>query len=236
MSSDGMGRDSHGPDFAPPDPGWHRGTPAATRTSGPFTPSGPSSDPHSRPPTQPSGFEPPRPPKSRLPTVITAAVIGVVALIVVIGTVLANRQDLQPTSPERRPATPVPSALPSTSSDSITFSSREGSGRLTVADHRWTSEGAIEPRHGEYLQLKLEITATDGMVSYGPEYFQSFDEIGDLYQTTEAGARQPALSSGVLRPGDTVTGWIAFDLPHGPVTLLMSNALLESVTALRITD
>lgn len=163
--------------------------------------------------------------------------IGVVALIVVAATIYANRQDAQVVAESQQSsAAPRPTAVPSSSDDTIRFSSAEGSGQLTMESHEWTSDGPIPPEYGEYLQIELEISATDGAISYGPEYFQAFDASGDLFQTTEAGIGDQALPSGVVHAGDTVTGEIAFDIPRGAVTLLMSNSMMESVTALRIND
>ena len=183
------------------------------------------------------GYQPPKPegpPKSKLPAILTAVVVGLVALIVVIGTVRANMTDRQSTASNS--PTPTPTAVPSTSKDSITFSSSEGSGQLSVRSHRWITNAGSDPVHGQYLQLEVEIRATDGRISYGPQYFQTFDSSSDVFQTSEAGVRPPALTTGYLRPGESVKGGISFDMPRGPVTLLMSNSLLESVTALRIAD
>jgi hypothetical protein len=170
-----------------------------------------------------------------MPAIITAAVIGVVVLVVVIASIRAFRSDQQVVRDEASPSpTPSASALPSDGPNSISFTSSEGSGQLTLVSHGWTDAGAQAPRYGQFLQLRLKISATDGRVSYGPEFFQTFDESGNLFQTTEVGATPPLLGEGELRPGESATGDIAFDMPRGAVTLLMSNSLLESVTALRI--
>ncbi|HEY9293901.1 MAG TPA: hypothetical protein VIP98_21685 [Microlunatus sp.] len=244
MSSEptGLGPEQHGPAFERPTagrpPGQSWGAPAGwTDPQSPLPQGGRGGAGGPTDPWQRPGYQPPkpeRPPKSRLPAILTAAVVGLVALIVVIATVRANLADRE-TATGSTP-TPTPTAVPSDTKDSITFSSTEGSGRLTVRSHRWKTDAAGDPVYGQYLQLEVEISATDGRVSYGPQYFQTFDSSSDVFQTSEAGVRPPALPTGYLRPGETARGGIAFDMPRGPVTLLMSNSLLESVTALRIAD
>lgn len=243
-----LGPDRRGPDFAPPNfggpagPGQQQPSPWQQPYGGPYqqqpygTPlSGPGNRSWNASQNRPPRPEPPR--RDRKPAIITAAVIGVVVLIVVIASIHAFRSDQQVVRDKTSPRpTPSASALPSDSPNSISFTSSEGSGRLTVVSHDWTTSGARAPRYGQFLQVRLRISATDGHVSYGPEFFQTFDEAGNLFQTTEVGARPPLLGEGVLHPGQSTTGDIAFDMPRGDVTLLMSNSLLESVTALRITD
>lgn len=227
-----LGPDRRGPDFAPP-PGY--GGPGGPAQHPQGRPEFPYRDPYHRPQQNRPRPEPPGP--NRRPAFITAAVIGVVVLIVVIASIHAFRSDQQVVRDQSSPPpSPSPSALPSDGPNSISFTSSEGSGRLTLVSHDWTRTGARAPRYGQFLQLELRISATDGRVSYGPEFFQTFDESGNLFQTTEVGAKAPLLGEGVLHPGESTTGEIAFDMPRGAVTLLMSNSLLESVTALRITD
>ncbi|GAB3913218.1 hypothetical protein GCM10011575_20940 [Microlunatus endophyticus] len=249
-----LGPDRRGPDFAPPGNGGagadpyrqppygfgyqNQSTPGFgghpnAGSGGPQYPQRPHPQrPHPQRPPQPQG-----PKKDRRPAIITAALIGVVVLIVVIASIHAVHGDQQAAREQASPTpTPQPSALPSDGPNSISFTSSEGSGRLTLVSHDWTTTGAEPPRYGQFLQLELKISASDGRVSYGPEFFQTFDETGNLFQTTEVGAKPPLLADGVLHSGQTVTGDIAFDMPRGAVTLLMSNSLLESVTALRITD
>jgi hypothetical protein len=159
---------------------------------------------------------------------LTAAVIGLVAVVVVIATVGSHHHDADVV--DNKPS-PSPSALPSTSSHSIVFTSREGSGRLTVLDHHWSRPGAAA---GSRLRVRVEIHASRGTISYSPRYFQTFDDSGTVFQARRPIGGTPRLGDGYLHPGDTVRGNIAFDMRRGDTTLVMSNALQESVTALRI--
>lgn len=247
-----LGPESRGPDFAPPSYG---GPPPPEsydygRPESPYSGSYPNGYPNAygnpartrpipgpQPPPAPGPQPPHRPRPDRRPAIITAIVIGVVVLVVVIASIHAIRGDQQVARDGGSQApTPHPSALPSDDPNSISFTSSEGSGKLTLVSHSWTTTGAVAPRYGQFLRLKLKILATDGHVSYGPEFFQTFDATGNLFQTTEVGATSPLLGEGVLQPGQMATGDIAFDMPRGAVTLLMSNSLLESVTALRINN
>lgn len=206
--------DRIGPGFAPP--------PAPARPPGP----GGNGPP---PPT------PQRPKRSTWPAILTAVVVAVVALILVFSTVRETEVE-EPASSAPPTPTPTPTSLPSSSEDSIAFTSSEGSGRLTVVSSRWSSDGAVDPASGQYLQITLKISASEGRVSYGPEYFQVFDAQGELFRTSSGGVAQRPLEAGRLSAGESVTGVIAFDMPRGTVTLLMSNALMETVTALRIVE
>lgn len=240
-----FGPESRGPDFAPPSYGGPAGSgpyPQSPYPQSQYPPSQYGGTAQNQPRGGSGRQDPPppspqRPQPDRKPAIITAIVIGVVVLIVVIASIHAVHGDQQAAREAASPTpTPQPSALPSDNPNSISFTSSEGSGQLTLVSHRWTATGAVAPRYGQFLQLKLKISATDGHVSYGPEFFQTFDSTGNLFQTTEVGAVAPLLGEGILQPGETTIGDIAFDMPRGPVTLLMSNSLLESVTALRINN
>lgn len=158
--------------------------------------------------------------------------IGVIALVAVIVLVASLRPD-PAVIPETGADSPTPSIStgPRDTDTSIGFSSSEGTGRLTLLSHHWTDNGGA---NGASLQIEVQIDATDGRLSFGPQFFQAFDARSELYQSTEAGAPPPLLGTGYLRPGESVSGGIAFSMPRGEVTLLMSNAMLESVTALHI--
>lgn len=215
-----LGPDRRGPEFVRPSaapaqqPGPPGGFPYGGRQPGPQRPPGP---------------QPPRPPKNRWPAIITVGVIALVAVIVLVASLRPDPGVKRETG--KAPPSPSASAAPRDTSTSIGFTSSEGRGRLSLLAHHWGGSGAA---NGEYLQLDVKIEATDGRLSFGPQYFQTFDAKSELYQSTEVGAKPPLLGRGYLHAGESVDGGIAFDMPRGDVTLLMSNALLESVTALRI--
>jgi hypothetical protein len=205
--SAGMGARRRGPGFAPPQP------PVNHQPAGQVPVPGPQL----------------RPPSTKLPAILAAAIIGVVAVVVIVATVAAQHHDAGVAQPK---PSPTPSALPSTSSHSIVFNSREGSGRLTVLDHRWSRAGRSAVR--SRLRVSVEIHARQGTISYSPRYFETFDDSGTVFQATQPVGGNQRLGDGYLHPGDTVRGNIAFNMRRGDTTLVMSNALQESVTALRI--
>lgn len=166
--------------------------------------------------------------------VITAAVLVVLVGILVTGWVQANRP--VETAPQPSPsATPSqPSPPPTDDAGSIPFVSSEGAGMLRLVAHDWTDHGRRPPATGQYLVLEVELEATEGEISFAPEYFQLFDSDARLVNTTPDGAPAPVMTTGTLSPGETVTGHVAFDVNRSEVTLLLTNAYSDSVTALRI--
>ena len=183
-----------------------------------------------RPPTASDATAPFRPRTSRLAALLTAAVVLVVLGVVATGTAIARHADTHgAASPHstrplgrRASATAVPG--------SIEFSTRRGTGRLVLLEHRW------EPTAGpdSHLRLRLELVCTGGDVDYAPEYFSLFDHQGHLVEPSRAGAGSGPMAFGRLGPGERVRGSVAFDVPRGEVTLVMGDDV-SSVTALRIT-
>lgn len=217
---DGMGRPS-GPGFAGPT------APGSTPDT---TPVGP-------PPFRPAAqtFPPPlAPPPNRLPAVLTVLALAVVAVIVVVGTVLANRNDVRELTP--RPATvPVTSSSPVTT-DRIEFSTSTGTGVLEIVDHAWDSDGTDLHAPGSLLTIAVRVTCESGVLSYGPDSFQAFDRDGDLVEPEVLADAPTAMELGTLSAGQHVDGTVAFDISRGGVTLLMSAESSRSVTALRVPD
>ena len=175
-----------------------------------------------------------RPRTSRLPAIVTAAAVLVVAFVVALSTIVATINDRTPAAPSASQARERPSSAPS--GNAIDFTSDEGAGTLRIISHEWTPDGQEPPMSGSYLRIELDLTATAGEVSYDSAYFQAFDAQGELFDSTPLGAVQPHLDTGLLGPGDSARGFIAFDMPRGDVTLLMSNESFESVTAIKIQD
>ncbi|HEY5784672.1 MAG TPA: hypothetical protein VIT65_07840 [Microlunatus sp.] len=215
----GMGR--------PSGPGFH-GPPATVTTpaGGPVPPSSgrvPTITPVS------SG-----PPPSRTPAVLTWLAVAVVALVVAIASVVAAREDVRQATPRPEPPTvsnPTPAAQ-----DRIEFTTNTGSGVLEIADHGWDSDGTDTDAPGSLLTVAVRISCTSGTLRYGPSSFQAFDRSGDLFDPVVMADSSTALDIGILSAGQQVTGTMAFDIPHGGVTLLMSDESSRTVTALRVPD
>ena len=82
---------------------------------------------------------------------------------------------------------------------------------------------------------QVRIVCTSGEVDYDPFDFQAFDASGSLFDLAAEEVRAPILGVGMLEPGEQISGALAFVIPRGEVTLLMSDDA-SSVTALKIPD
>jgi hypothetical protein len=204
------------------------------------TPSGPSFVPWAPVPDETPPISPPAPstrsmakPASRLPTLITVAVIFVVAVVVAAASLVAHFADTQATAPVSS-GQPIPQ-IPA-QGDRIEFTTSDGSGQLILLRHSWVTNGQVPPSSGNYLRIEVELSCTAGAVDYDPYNFQVFDQTGRLFETAIEGAGDSMLETGTLHPGQRVRGTIAFDMPHSEATLLMSDDSNQTVTALKVPD
>src|SRR5215211_3057827 len=181
------------------------------------TPSGPSFVPWAPAPGDAPPIGPPPParsarsmakPTSRLPTVISVAVIFLVAVVVAAASLVANFADTQVRAPVSSKQ-PIPKI--GAQGDRIEFTTSEGSGQLILLSHTWLSSGQVPPSSGSYLRVEVELTCIAGAVDFDPYNFQVFDQTGRLFETAIDGAGDAMLESGTLYPGDRVRGTIAFD-------------------------
>jgi hypothetical protein len=206
------------------------------------TPSGPSFVPWAPVPgdTPPIGLPPPgrsarsmAKPTSRLPTVISLAVIFLVAVVVAAASLVANFADTQVRAPVSSKQ-PIPQIA--AQGDRIEFTTSEGSGELILLRHTWLSSGQVPPSSGSYLRVEVELTCIAGAVDFDPYNFQVFDQTGRLFETAIEGAGDSMLDTGTLYAGERVRGTIAFDMPRSEATLLMSDDANQTVTALKVPD
>jgi hypothetical protein len=165
--------------------------------------------------------------------VLTGLAIAVVAAIVAVASVLAAREDVRSATPRpgltRVAASPIPS-------DRIEFSTSTGSGVLEILDHAWDSDGSDIHAPGPLLTVAVKVTCESGILRYGPDSFQAFDRNGDLFDAEVLPESPTGLEIGTLSAGQQVTGTVAFDIPRGGVTLLMSDESSRTVTALKVPD
>ena len=213
--STGMGPTPSGPSFVPwaPAPG-----------------DAPPGRPNYIPPQRPAGFATRR---SRLPTVITGAVIFVVVAVVAIASFVAHFADTHISAPIISKQ-PIPQV--SAQGDRIEFATNQGSGQLILLRHSWVAYGQAPPTSGSYLRVEVELICDTGLVDYDPYNFQVFDQTGRLFETAIEGAGDSMLETGTLHPGERVRGTIAFDMPRSEATLLMSDDSNQTVTALKVPD
>jgi hypothetical protein len=167
------------------------------------------------------------------PNVITIAVISLVAIVVALATAVAHHDDTHVAA-----STPV--RVPSIHADSpdkteIEFNTQHGTGKLIMLGRTW-QDGGRRTINGSYLEVRVEIICMTGRIGYDPYNFQAFDETGQLFDVDESGLTGHILGVGELTPGQTVRGAVAFDIPHGEVTLLMSDDSEQSITALKVPD
>ena len=195
----------------------------------------------------PAGPPPPQPPPSLVPTgawraetaphrrwpgVLSVSLIVVVALVVLAATAVARYRDTHV-------AAPAPVTVPSIQADppsrgQIEFTTPEGTGRLVLLSRSWRETAREQPLNGSYLVVEVKILCTAGHVGYDPYNFQAFDHTGELFDVVDAGVSRQVLGVGELSEGQSTRGFLAFDIPRGEVTLLMSDDADQSITALKI--
>jgi hypothetical protein len=173
-----------------------------------------------------------------LPTVISLLAIALVSAVVGGASLVAHYADTHVASP----VTTVAPAPVSNRDDEIDFTSATGSGKLIMISRSWISGSAqsptaVQPSTGSYLRIQVELICATGTVDYDPYNFQAFDQAGRLFDlAVEGTGRSPLLEVGTLHAGEHVRGTLAFDMPRGDATLLMSDESDQTVTALRVPD
>lgn len=102
----------------------------------------------------------------------------------------------------------------------------DGSHVVTLLDHDWgwASDNAfVEPDAGNMLVtvlVRFEGLEEDG-TDYGPAGFKVFDQDGFEYGIEFVG-REPALGFGEVRSGQSVQGWITFEVPETTSSLALA--------------
>ena len=217
------------------------------RKAAPVEPAGMGANP-SGPGFLPAAAPPPEAPQSLVPTegrrvdtarhrrwpdILSVSLIVVVALVVLAASVVARYRDTHIAA--SAPVT-VPSIQADSPSGEIEFTTPDGGGKLILLGRSWRETGRERPTNGTYLQVEVKIVCTSGHVGYDPYNFQAFDHTGELFDVAEAGVSRQVLGVGELSEGQTTRGFLAFDIPRGEVTLLMSDDSDRSITALKIPD
>ena len=172
------------------------------------------------------------PRRSRRPTVISVLAIVLVAAVVAGASLVAYWNDTHVAAPPR--AEPRPSMT--SSPDRIDFVSDDGTGQLILLTRSWVNDGQEPPISGSYLRVEVELICTSGEVDYDPYHFRAFDRSGQLFEMASEGTAGRVLSVGTLQAGERIRGTVAFDMPRGDVTLLMSDDSEKTVTLLKVPD
>lgn len=213
----GMGPSPSGPAFV----AW---TPPTPRPTPVVTPAATRSD---------LGLAPAR---SRLPGLVTAAVVALVVAVVAVASLLAHYGDTHVAVPVAVPVQAQPVASPSPVDPRVAFVTSQGAGELVMLDWSWSAAGREQPTSGSYLRVEIELVCTQGRVDYDPYNFQAFDNRGHVFDVAAQGSNRQLLEVGMLEAGESVRGTVAFDMARGDATLLMSDGTDQTVTAIRVPD
>jgi len=82
------------------------------------------------------------------------------------------------------------------------------------------------PKNGRFVLLDVGVTATEGTISANPLYWEAVDAQGQSYGAELGSAGySPQLDSGDLAAGSTSRGYVAFDVPAGPLTVDLTEPL-----------
>ena len=100
--------------------------------------------------------------------------------------------------------------------------------RYLAEAHGQVTVSCLISGHGLY--------ARPGAMHAGFSQFQAFDQAGHLFEMAVEGTAGEVLDVGTLAAGERVRGVIAFDMPRGDTTLIMSDDSDQTVTALRVPD
>ncbi len=89
----------------------------------------------------------------------------------------------------------------------------------------------LKPKEGTRwvaVDVSLENTGT-AQINYNP-FFAKLKTADNREYNPTVGAAEPSLKSGEQRPGETVRGWITFEIPADarPATLIYDPPLLRS--------
>jgi hypothetical protein len=89
--------------------------------------------------------------------------------------------------------------------------------------------GIAHPDEGQFVSVRVTLVAgRSGPVPYSLSDFYVRDAGGAHYVAAIFGQRDPALDRGTLRPGERVSGWLAFDAPrHGVLVFAPGDAGLS---------
>lgn len=96
----------------------------------------------------------------------------------------------------------------------------DGTATATVTAARWTPEGELPPVEGSsYLVVDVDLAGESGQVAVGGLFTVAVTADGQRAGISYGPVVDPLLASTVLRPGDTASGQLGYQLPPGPVTI-----------------
>lgn len=95
-----------------------------------------------------------------------------------------------------------------------------------------TTALATPAKNGSYLLLDVLWETEAGKTSSNPFYFSAKDASGRKADLSMFADNQ--LGSGAVLPGDKSRGFIAFDVAPGPVTVMISDPLMQEAARIQI--
>lgn len=158
------------------------------------------------------------PPRSRLPLVLTALVLVVLAVVVLSGVFRTMIPAVTPT------LTPTPSASATSARPGLPFTTPDERywGRWEILDHRWTRSG---------LMVEIRIHVDNGPLGYS---FMAFENQGAEVINPSPGADSPPLTGASIPTGGIETGWVYFVMDRGDSTIILADEDGKQMSALVI--
>lgn len=91
---------------------------------------------------------------------------------------------------------------------------------------------APPPEKGQYLLLDVLWETEEGVTSSNPLYFKAKDTDGRQADLSMFADDQ--LGSGEVPVGDKARGFVAFDVAPGPITVIITNPILQEVARIEV--
>lgn len=112
--------------------------------------------------------------------------------------------------------------------------SGDDTGAVTVYSAQWAKPSADDiatTKNGAFLVIDVGYVGGTGTVSYNPLFWSLRDVDGREYDVSlmPLASYSPQLQSGDLAPGAKARGFLAFDVPRGPLTLELSGIFKGAV-------
>ena len=167
------------------------------------------------PPGYPPAY-PPAPAPHRSVWLTVAIVILVLAVVGVVGVLIAQRWNPAPPAVDQ-------DTVEVTGGDigtPVELTGPDGSGRVTVTGARWTSEGEVAPVPGtSYLIVDVQLEGVTGEITTGAVFTAVVAADGQRHGISYGPVLDPLLTSGTLRAGETNIGHLGYQLAPSPVQL-----------------
>ncbi|MBK8459059.1 MAG: hypothetical protein IPL43_01600 [Micropruina sp.] len=117
----------------------------------------------------------------------------------------------------------------------VRFTGVSGTGTVTVVSAVWGTGGTLAPEEGNwYLTLELRFEGVSGQVVTGLLFTTVRDAQGESHPFAIGPTLTNGLPTRLLSKGQVSTGTVAFELPRGPVTVVILSEALEPVAEISL--